>query len=89
VHFGIAKTCNFSTKCPNDDNDGGIYYTRTEGGFWKVLLAFSEIQRVFGANTYGIISREGISESNDGEFIYVQILMYSFEACFEEKRYTS
>jgi len=52
-------------------------------------LAFSKIRRVFGANTYGIISGEGISETNEGEFIYVQILMYSFEAYFEEKRYTS
>jgi hypothetical protein len=58
-HFGIVKTCNFSAKCPNDD-DNGIYYTRTEGGFWKVLLAFSAIWRVFGANTYGVIFGEGI-----------------------------
>ena len=37
-HFGNAKTCNISTKCSND-GDGGFYGSRTEGGFWEVLLA--------------------------------------------------
>jgi hypothetical protein len=58
-YFDVVKICNFSAKCPNHD-DGGIYYTRAEGGFWKVLLAFSKIWRVFRANIYGIISREEI-----------------------------
>jgi len=48
-HFGIAKTCNFSTKCPHDD-DGYLYCTKTKGKLSKEMLAISKIWRYFGTH---------------------------------------
>jgi len=53
-HFGIAKTYNFSTQCPHDD-DGCLYCIRTENKLSKEMLEISKIWRFFGTNAHEII----------------------------------
>jgi len=55
-HFGIAKTCNFSTKCLDDD-DGSLHGTRTKGELLEEMLVISKIWKFFRTHAYAIIFR--------------------------------